>query len=257
MTLDFFRHKGFDIAYLDRKPDAGAGDPVLLIHGFASTHYVNWVSPGWVKTLNDAGYRAIALDNRGHGASSKSYEPADYEPDRMASDAAALLDHLGIPKAHVMGYSMGARLSAFLALSDPDKVATLVLGGLGIGIVEGVGDWDPIAEALVEPDPEGISHARGRMFRAFADQTRSDRLALAACIATSRELLSEAEVAQITQPTLVAVGTKDDIAGSPDELAALMPNAVAFHIEGRDHMLAVGDRTFKKRVVEFYAEHPL
>jgi pimeloyl-ACP methyl ester carboxylesterase len=255
--MQAFSHDGFDLAFLDRQPASGQGDPVLMIHGFASSHYVNWVAPGWFKTLNDAGYRAIAFDNRGHGASSKSYEMADYTPARMASDAAALLNHLGIERAHVMGYSMGARISAFLALSDPDKVATLVFGGLGIGMVDGVGDWDPIADALLADDPGSTSHPRGRSFRAFADQTRSDRRALAACIVGSRESLTEAEMARIAQPTLIAVGTKDDIGGSPDELAALMPNARAFAIEGRDHMLAVGDKTFKQRVLEFYAENPL
>ncbi|RWB13883.1 MAG: alpha/beta hydrolase [Mesorhizobium sp.] len=251
--MQFFIHDGFDLAFLDRQPESGEGDPVLMIHGFASSHYVNWVSPGWFKTLNDAGYRAIAFDNRGHGSSSKSYEEADYTPVKMASDAAALLGHLGIERAHVMGYSMGARIAAFMALSDPDKVATLVFGGLGIGMVDGVGDWDPIAAALLADDPAATSHPRGRSFRAFADQTRSDRRALA----KSRELLSEQDIARIAQPTLVAVGTTDDIGGSPDELAALMPNARAFHIEGRDHMLAVGDKTFKQRVLEFYAENPL
>ncbi len=255
--MQFFRHDGFEIAFLDRQPASGLGDPVLMIHGFSSSHYVNWVAPGWFKTLNDAGYRTIALDNRGHGQSTKAYEEADYAPAKMASDAAALLDHLGIERAHVMGYSMGARISAFMALSDPDKVATLVLGGLGIGMVDGVGDWDPIAEALLAPDAASITHPRGKMFRAFADQTRSDKQALAACIIGSRTLLSEGEVARICQPTLVAVGTADDIAGSPDELAALMPNAEAFSIQGRDHMLSVGDRTFKKRVLDFYAENSL
>lgn len=255
--MQSFSHEGFDLAFLDRQPASGSGDPVLMIHGFASSHYVNWVAPGWFKTLNDAGYRAIAFDHRGHGASTKTYDGADYTPDKMASDAAALLDHLGIERAHVMGYSMGARVSAFLALSEPGKVATLVLGGLGIGLVDGVGDWDPIAEALLADEAAAITHARGRMFRAFADQTKSDREALAACIIGSRDELSEDQVARIAQPTLIAVGTTDDIAGSPDELAALMPNATAFHIEGRDHMLSVCDRTFKKRVLEFYSEHPL
>lgn len=255
--MEFFNHAGFDLAFLDREPPGGHGDPVLMIHGFASSHYVNWVAPGWFKTLNDAGYRAIALDNRGHGQSTKSYVEADYTPQEMASDAAALLDHLGIDRAHVMGYSMGARIAAFLALSDPDKVATLVLGGLGIGMVDGVGDWDPIAEALLAPDVAAITHALGKMFRAFADQTRSDRRALAACIVASRTLLTEDEVSRISQPTLIGVGTSDDIAGAPEELAALMPRAEAFAIEGRDHMLSVGDKSFKRRVLEFYAEHPL
>jgi len=251
--MNSFHHDGFELAYLDQ----GEGDPVLLVHGFASSVRVNWVAPGWVKTLTEAGYRVIALDNRGHGASSKSYDPAAYVPPRMADDTVALLDHLGIGSSHFMGYSMGARICAFAALAHPARVATLVLGGLGIGMVEGVGDWDPIADALLAPDPATIDHPRGRMFRAFADQTRSDRRALAACIETSRELLDEADAARITQPTLVAVGTTDDIAGSPELLAGLMPHAVAFAIEGRDHMLSVGDRTFKKRVLEFYRDNPL
>jgi len=256
-VTQFFDHEGFELAFLDREPQQGAGDPVLLIHGFASSHIVNWVSPGWVKTLTEAGYRAIAFDHRGHGLSTKSYDPADYTPEKMAGDAAALLDHLGIERAHVMGYSMGARVSAFLALAEPVKVATLVFGGLGYGMVDGVGDWDPIAEALLAPDPGQIVHQRAKMFRAFADQTKSDRKALAACIETSRTLLNEAELGRIMQPTLVAVGTKDDIGGSAEKLAAIMPNAEAFDIEGRDHMLAVGDRTFKARVLEFLKDNPL
>jgi len=248
-----FQHDGLELAYTDE----GEGDPVLLVHGFASSIRVNWVAPGWVKTLRDAGYRVIAIDNRGHGQSDKSYEPEDYRPSRMAADAAALLDHLGIGRAHLMGYSMGARICAVAALEHPQKVATLVLGGLGIGMVEGVGDWDPIARALLADDPATIPDARGRMFRAFADQTNSDRKALAACIATSRDLVSEADAARVAQPTLVAVGTTDDIAGSPELLAGLMPNAEPFAIQGRDHMLSVGDRTFKKRVLEFLAAHPL
>lgn len=252
-----FSHQGFDIAYLDRMPEAGSGEPVLLIHGFASSIHVNWVGPGWVKTLTEAGYRVIAFDHRGHGQSSKSYDPDDYTPSLMAGDAAALLAHLGIDRAHVFGYSMGARVAAFLALSDPDLVGSLILGGLGYGMVDGVGDWDPIAEALMAPDPAAITHPRGKMFRSFADQTKSDREALAACIAKSRELIDETDIARIGQPVLVGVGTKDDIAGSAEKLARLMPDARAFDIEGRDHMLSVGDRTFKAAVLEFLKEHPL
>lgn len=256
--MQTFHNDGFEIAFIDQPPvNGGEGEPVLLIHGFASSYLVNWISPGWVKTLTEAGYRVIALDNRGHGRSTKSYNPAAYTPSEMATDAAALLDHLGIEKAHVFGYSMGARISAFLALEHPEKIATLILGGLGYGMVDGVGDWDPIADALVAPDPEAITHPRGKMFRTFADQTRSDRQALAACIATSRELVSEAQMTTITAPVLVGVGTKDDIAGSAQRLAALLPNGEAFDIEGRDHMLAVGDRTFKARVIEFLSEHPI
>ncbi len=249
--MHHFSHDGFDIAFMDR----GQGEPVLLIHGFASNARVNWDGPGWFSSLNAAGYRVIALDNRGHGDSTKSHDKTDYAPSKMASDAAALLAHLGIKRSHVMGYSMGARISAFLALEHPHLVRTLVLGGLGIGLVEGVGDWDPIADALLAEDVASITHARGLMFRKFADQTKSDRLALAACIQTSRVLVTKAQAAKISQPTLIAVGTKDDIAGDPFALANLMPDARGFAIEGRDHMLAVGDRTFKAAVLEFFALH--
>ena len=245
-------HEGLEIAYFDEGDPSG--DTVLLIHGFGSSANVNWVYPGWLKTLGDAGYRVVAFDNRGHGASSKPYDASVYHPHQMAGDAAALLAHLGIGEAHVMGYSMGARVSAFLALHHPHRVRSLVFGGLGIGMVTGVGDWDPIADALLAPSLEDVTHARGRMFRAFADQTKSDRQALAACISTSRDLLSTEDVGRIDVPVLIGVGTKDDIAGSAQELAALMPHARALDIPGRDHMLAVGDRVFKKAVLEFLGE---
>lgn len=248
-----FTHDGFELAFIDE----GQGDPILLIHGFGSTHAVNWISPGWVKTLTDAGYRVVALDNRGHGQSTKSHDPADYTPEKMAADAAAFLDHLELNRAHVMGYSMGARIAAFLARGYPDRVASLVFGGLGIGMVKGVGEWDIIADALLTTDPESITHERGRMFRAFADQTKSDREALAACIQTSRKLLTPDEMAAISQPALVAVGTRDDIAGEPEPLAAMLPHGEALAIEGRDHMLSVGDRRFKARVLAFLEENPL
>lgn len=251
--MEFFRHEGFDIAFAVE----GAGEPVLLIHGFASSYRTNWVTPGWVKTLTEAGYRTVGFDNRGHGATTKSYAPEDYRAQKMAGDAAALLDHLRIGRAHVMGYSMGARIAAFMALQCPGKVATLVFGGLGAGMVEGVGDWDPIAAALMAEDRGAIPDARGRMFRAFAEQTKSDRDALAACIMTSRDLVPAEAVRRIAQPALVAVGTKDDIAGSPEALARLLPNGEAFAVEGRDHMLSVGDRTLKKKVLEFLRAHPL
>ncbi len=147
-----FSRNGLQLAYLDEGDPSG--EPVLLIHGFASSAAVNWVHPGWVKTLGDAGYRVIAIDNRGHGASDKPHEPEAYYPSVMAEDAVALLNHLGIPEAHIMGYSMGARISAFLALAHPERVRSLVFGGLGIGMVDGVGDWDPIADALLAPSLE-------------------------------------------------------------------------------------------------------
>ncbi|WP_412049001.1 alpha/beta fold hydrolase [Hoeflea sp. Naph1] len=230
------------------------GIPVLLIHGFASTAHVNWVSPGWFKTLVGAGYRVIALDNRGHGQSDKPHDPEAYHPETMAADAAGLIEDLDIAPAHVMGYSMGARITAFLALSRPELVRSVVFGGLGMGMVDGVGDWDPIADALLADSIDDVIDERGRMFRAFADQTKSDRLALAACIRTSRTLVDPDELGRADFPALIGIGTRDDIAGSAQELAQMMRRARALDIPNRDHMLAVGDKVFKAGVLDFLAQ---
>jgi pimeloyl-ACP methyl ester carboxylesterase len=245
-----FQNDGVDIAYLDE----GEGEPVVLIHGFASTKEVNWLNPGWVSTVTRAGRRAIALDNRGHGASAKLYDPAAYHSAVMAEDVRALLDHLAIARADVMGYSMGARISAFLARAHPDRARSVVLGGLGIRLVDGVGLPESIADALEAPSLADVRDPQGRTFRAFAEQTKSDRKALAACIRGSRQTLSRQECAKLTMPMLVAVGTKDDVAGSAQELAALLPEGRTLDIPGRDHMLAVGDRVYKQGVLDFWAK---
>ena len=242
-----FQNGAVEIAYLDE----GAGEPIVLVHGFASTARVNWVFPGWVVTLTEAGRRVIALDNRGHGASSKLYDPAAYHTTAMMGDVRALLDHLNIERADIMGYSMGARIAAFMAVYHPERVRSLVLGGLGIRLVQGVGLPESIAEAMEAPSVAAVGDRTGRVFRSFAEQTRSDLRALAACIRGSRQTLSREQVAGIRVPTLVAVGTKDDVAGSAEELAVLIPGARALDIPGRDHMLSVGDKVFKTGVIDF------
>jgi pimeloyl-ACP methyl ester carboxylesterase len=247
-----FQRGPVELAFLDE----GEGPPIVLVHGFASTKEVNWVHPGWVSTLTRAGRRVIALDNRGHGASSKLYDPAQYHTQLMAEDVRTLLDHLQVERADVMGYSMGARITAFLALAEPHRVRSAILGGLGIKLVEGVGLPEQIADALEAPSLADVTDPQGRTFRAFADQTRSDLKALAACIRGSRQTLDRADVGRIAVPMLIAVGTKDEVAGSPHDLAALIPHAQALDIPGRDHMLAVGDRVFKTGALSFLQARP-
>ena len=104
------------------------------------------------------------------------------------------------------------------------------------------------------PALESLTDPHQRLFRAFADATRSDRRALSACIRGARQLMPIDEVGEISCPALVAVGTGDDIAGDPEALAALMPDARVLHIEGRDHNRAVGDRSYKEAVLRFLAE---
>jgi len=250
--MQSFRHDGVDIAFLDE----GEGEPIMLVHGFASNAQINWVYPGWVARLTKAGRRVVALDNRGHGASSKLTDPAAYHTTCMAEDVRALIDHLEIPRADVMGYSMGARITAFFAHAHPARLRRAVLGGLGMHLVDGTGLPESVAQALEAPSLADVSDPTGRTFRAFAEQTRSDLPALAACIRGSRQVMTLQEIAAIRAPVLVAVGTKDKVAGSAQKLAALLPHGRALDIPGRDHMLAVGDNTFKAAVLDFLAESP-
>jgi pimeloyl-ACP methyl ester carboxylesterase len=254
--MQFFSSAGVRIAFIDLPPVSGGENAVVLVHGFASNHAVNWVNTLWTKTLNGAGHRVIALDNRGHGRSDKLYDPAAYHSSVMAEDVARLLDHLGLERADVMGYSMGARIAAFLALAHPERTRSILLGGLGSHLVEGVGLPLGIADAMEAPSAESVADPMARGFRVFAEQTKSDLKALAACIRGSRQVLSRAEVGAITTPALISVGTKDTVAGSAQELADLMPNARALEIPGRDHNLAVGDKVHKQGVLAFLSGRP-
>jgi pimeloyl-ACP methyl ester carboxylesterase len=242
-----FDSDGVKIAFIDE----GEGLPTLLIHGFASNKEVNWVSTSWTRELRRAGRRVVALDNRGHGESEKLYDSEAYGTPVMAEDARRLLDHLGIRKADVIGYSMGARIAAFLALAHPECVRRTVFSGLGEGMVKGVGAPEPIAEALRAPALDQVRTEQGMVFRRFADQTGADREALAACILASRQTLTPQELARISVPVLVAVGTQDEIGGPAAALARLIRGAEAFEIPDRDHMKAVGDRKHKQAVLEF------
>ena len=247
-----FQADGVRIAYWDE----GEGDPIVLIHGFASNAGTNWADPGWVRTLVADGRRVIAFDNRGHGQSEKLYEPERYGAPTMAEDARALLDHLGIERADVMGYSMGARISGFLVLKHPERVRSVIFAGLGINLVRGMVGTGPLAKALEAKSIEDVTNDTARSFRAFAEHTKGDLRALAACMRGPREKITPELLAGITVPVLVAVGTEDVIGGSGAELAALIPGAKLLDIVGRDHMKAVGDARFKQGVLDFLTQRP-
>jgi len=245
--MQSFESDGLRIAYVDE----GEGEPILLIHGFASNIAANWRLTHWLRTLTEDGRRVIAIDNRGHGESEKLYTPDLYGSPAMAEDARRLLDHLGIVRADVMGYSMGARIAVFLALAHPERVRSLILGGVGINFVHGIVGSGPIARALEAASIDDVTNDAARSFRAFAEQTGSDLKALAACMRGPREKITQENLARIAVPTLIATGTKDVIAGARGELASLVPGAQLLEIEGRDHMRAVGDARFKQGVLDF------
>ena len=244
-----FNSDGVEIAYAQ----AGEGAPILLIHGFASSAQINWWDTGWVKTLTDAGRRVITIDNRGHGHSEKLYEPSQYTATMMAEDARRLLDHLGIAKADVMGYSMGARITAVLTLHHPERVRRAVFGGLASRMITGFENSSVIAAALEAASVDEVTDPAARAFRIFADMTRSDRKALAACMKSSRMKLKAEALAKIAVPVLIVAGDQDDTAGDVETLVKVIPGARGVTLPGRNHMNAVGDSGYKAAVLGFLA----
>lgn len=239
-----------NLAYVDE----GDGDTIVLVHGFASSKEANWIDTGWVKLLVNSGYRVVAFDNRGHGGSTKFHDGADYSLEKMADDTLALLDYLEISKAHLMGYSMGARISARLAIEHGGRFDRVVLAGNGDGMIVGTGDWTPVRDALLAPSLADVTDLRGRAFRKFADATKSDLLALAACVTAVRQLFEASDFSKITNPVLVAIGSEDDIAGSGEVIADLVPDGRFLSIPRRDHMRAVGDKVYMQGVLDFLSE---
>jgi len=155
-----------------------------------------------------------------------------------------------------MGYSLGGRMTAWLAQREPQRLRSAILGGIGLGLIEGGGPGENVATALEAETLEEVTDPVGRTFRAFADQTRSDRRALAACLRGSRRLMSRDEAADIRVPVLIAVGTTDEIAGSAAALGKIIPDAKVLDIPNRDHMRAVGDKVYKTGVLDFLSQRP-
>lgn len=249
MQARHFSSAGVDVAFYEE----GAGRPILLVHGFASTAHVNWVNPGWFVTLTEAGYRPIALDSRGHGGSGKPHSVEAYAIPNMADDAMRLLDHLSIEAADVIGYSMGGRIAVALAILHPSRVRTLILGGVGDSLVSGMRNGEAIAEAMAAPDPSAVTDEAALGFRRFADRNKADRRALAACArALVKPALAE-RIGEIEQPVLIVNGAEDAVAGRAAQLTALLRHGKLIEIPRRDHMTTVGDKAFKAAALEFLA----
>ncbi len=245
-----FSHGDVTIAYDDIGPREG-GRPIVLLHGFSSNRNENWKRLGWYGAFERKNIRFIAPDMRGHGESSKPHEPEAYTREKLVGDVFALLDHLGVAKADVMGFSMGTRVALGAALAQPQRVDLLILGGIGGRLFEPPLAGNPMAAAMEAEKIEDISEPLLRSFRQFADEQGEDRLALAALTRAPYAPFTRETVAQIPNETLVVAGSRDVLAGDPGELARAMPNAKAITLPGCDHFSAIAHALFKAAVFDF------
>lgn len=238
------------IAYDDIGPREG-GRPIVLLHGFASNRNENWKRLGWYGAFERKNIRFIAPDMRGHGESSKSHAPDAYTREKLVGDVIALLDHLDIGKADVLGFSMGTRIAMGMALAEPKRVDLLILGGIGGKLFEPPPAGNPMATAMEAENIDDISEPLLKSFRQFADEQGEDRLALAALTRAPYTPFTREMVAQIPHETLVVAGSRDVLAGDPGELARAMPNAKAVTLPGCDHFSAIAHALFKASVFDF------
>jgi pimeloyl-ACP methyl ester carboxylesterase len=246
-----FSSGGFELAYDDLAPAGASGRPCVLVHGFASNRDENWRRTGWYAAFERRRRRCAALDLRGHGESAKPHDAAAYAHDAMAGDVLALIDHLGFDEVDLVGYSMGARTVLAAALAAPERIANLVLGGVGERSLQPRGDAGGLVAAMLAEDPKSIDDPLFRGFRLFADFQGEDRDALAAC-ASARGAGPDLEaMARLAMPVLVVAGERDELAGDPALLADAFAAGRAVALPGLDHFSAIPHATTKAAVFDF------
>lgn len=233
--------------------DVGDGPPALLLHGYGASSAVNWERPGVLRALVEGGRRAVSVDLRGHGRSGAPQRPSGYALERIAEDLAVVLDELLAADRSVdlIGYSLGARIALELAPGER-RLRSLVLGGVGARTLAGPQETEELAEAMEAPRLASVRGRRARAFRGFAEATGADLRALAAW---QRALggWPAPEPGLVRLPALVLVGDSDDLAGSPEPLAARLPAGRCATVSG-NHMNAMLDPAFSSAIVSFLRE---
>lgn len=260
----FFDSDGVKIHYIVQ----GEGEPVLLIHGFTGSIQGQWGAPGIIDRLAKS-FQVIALDNRGHGKSDKPHEPEQYGQ-HMVEDAVRLLDHLGIEKAHVVGYSMGGFITSRLLADYPDRLLSATLGGAGWARQDDarLASMDELADSLERGDglgplirrltPAGRTPPSDEQMKALSQIVlmTNDAKALAAVVRGMKGLyVTEEQVRANSVPTLALIGEIDPLKEGVDALVGLMPQLEVVVIADADHMTAFGRAEFIDALEKFLAAH--
>lgn len=256
----FFDSNGVRIRYIEQ----GAGEPVVLVHGYAGAIEAKWITSGVFQQLSK-NFRVIALDCRGHGKSDKPHDVKQYGQE-MALDIVRLLDHLRIQKAHIVGYSMGAAITAKLLTMEPERFLTAMLGGAGGALAPT--ELEIKGAELMAAEVEKGSLRTLLLVLSPKDQPRpteeeikqseasllagNDLAALAAVVRSFVDLaITEAQVAAINAPTMAIVGTADPNIGGVNKLKKAMPKLKVVTVEGATHLNAFGRPEFIEALQEF------
>jgi non-heme chloroperoxidase len=231
--------------HVERHPGA---DPVLLVHGFATTGALTWESTGWVAALAEAGRGAIVPDLRGHGGSDAPHDPDAYSPRLLAEDLEGVLDEQGVDRVDVIGYSMGSWVALALADLAPDRIRRLVVGG--VGTVEQFGYWGVSAvQAALRGDGEALASDSplAPLLTSMRQAPGVDREALAAC---AQGMAAHPLPLSSPVPTMLVVGDADPVTAGADEAARLL-GAELVVLPRRNHVTTLSARAFKQAALPF------
>jgi pimeloyl-ACP methyl ester carboxylesterase len=225
-----------------------SGNPVLLVHGFASSFHHNWEEPGLSFLLQDAGREVIGVDLLGHGSAPRPHDPAEY-----ADLGARVVDALPAEgKVDAIGFSMGARTLIEVVSAHPDRFDRVVLAGVGDNLFMD-GDKEPLAHALETGDggPGGVA----ALFVQFSQGSGNDPKALAACMRRAEAPITAEQLARITSPVLVVLGDKDFV-GKGERLTELLPDATLKYLRNVEHFATPKDFGFIDASLEFLGAVP-
>lgn len=230
--------------------ELGEGRPLVLIHGYFSTAYVNWIRYGHAALIAGRGVRLIMPDLRGHGDSARPHDPAAYPADVLAEDGLALIAHLGLTDYDLGGYSLGGRTTVRM-LARGARPRRAIVAGMGLaGIVDTGGRGAYFRRVLTNLG----SFARGTpewMTEAFLKTTGGDPEALLRVLDTFVDTPREALDA-MQLPVLVVAGADDDDNGSAAALADALPQGRCRIIPG-NHMSAVTRPELGQEIADFVA----
>jgi pimeloyl-ACP methyl ester carboxylesterase len=258
----FFDSAGIKIHYTVE----GKGEPVILVHGFSASILMNWGAPGVIKALADQ-YQVIALDNRGHGQSDKPHAPSAYGPE-MANDVVRLMDHLGLRKAHIVGYSMGGFITNYLLATHPERFVTATLGGAGW---QDPGDAAPLEELaksleegkgigplVVALTPKGQPPPTAQAIEAANTifMAGNDPLALAAAARGLSLSVLESQLRANKVPVLALIGELDPLKAGVDRMDGVVPGLQVVVIPRATHISAFAQPLFISSLKSFLAAHP-
>ena len=241
--------------------DQGAGDGLVLVHGFAASARENWERSGWIQMLVRSGRRVVTVDLPGHGGSGKPHDPSAYSMACLADAVLHVTEHLQLKKPDLVGFSLGARVALDLLSRRSDRYLLGVLCGVGDALLQPRDARTQVGliEAFEAPSADAVPAGLARQFRQFAEAQGQDLAALAACARAfdvqptvwTRERLSA-----IPNEILVIAGSGDELAGSAAGLALCLANARGKQVPGCGHMDCLTQPMFKASVMDFLAGVP-